>query len=187
MSFKVFLKDYKFFVSACESNPDMFILRDRLLNKRTLFAILILSDVYCLLSRISKCVQSGENLPWEYFRNMQSLESHLEIMLSYVDLLAHMKTVDDVLKNVKLLPSDFFKFLKTADEMLEFSTYQGIPLPDTPVSSKSLRLCSNSRVLSSDCSNLIKNYQLDLQSFGKFLTCLLDEFKNYTCNDKQGY
>lgn len=61
--FTTFIHNYKLFVCACEKDMDLFTLRDKLLNKATVFHILLLTDLYNILSTFSKCVQSGEILP----------------------------------------------------------------------------------------------------------------------------
>lgn len=181
--FKTFIADYKSLVSVCEQNPDMFSLRDKLLSKSTLFHILLLSDIYNILSKCSKCVQSVDNLPWEYLQLMNNLDSDLEIFLQYIESIVQLRDTKELCECIKSFPTYFFSHTKTSIEMFESCTYQDIPLPDLPVSSKNLRTI-NSTVLN-ECNQLIKNYTSDMNSFVKFVKSLREQFDVYSNSEIQ--
>lgn len=187
--FTTFIHDYKFFVSACEKDMDLFTLRDKLLNKTTLFHILLLADLYNIISKFSKCVQSAEILPWDYLRNLNNFHSHLEIFLNYVSEMSHLTTIDDLCNFLEKIPNAFFAHSKTALEMFQFCTYQGVPLPDKPISAKILRSSVSATYHEENENQLTATYKNDLKDFIKFITCILEKFTYYTkgknqCNDE---
>lgn len=180
--FKTFLGDYKFLVSACEQDPELFSLRDKLLTKSSMFNVLLLADTYDILSKLSKQVQSCENLPWEYLQQMENLGTHLDIYLRYINSLININNTEELCKVIENLPVSFFCNTKTAIEMFESCTYQGVTLPDLPVSSKHLRSVKTAVLIQG--SQLSENYRNDINSFVKFVTSLREQFNVYRQNEK---
>lgn len=177
--FKTFLSDYKFLVAACEKRPQMFSLRDRLLKKSTLFHILIISDIYNILACYSKCVQADDILPWEYFRFMCNLGSDLEIFLNYIEKFLVLEDTEELCRLIDNLPEQFFKNSKKATEMFKFSTFDNIPLPDLPVSSKVTRSCTD---LDSE-KFLYKSFKSDISFIISFIKSLIEQYNVYGHNE----
>ncbi|GBL65953.1 hypothetical protein AVEN_177197-1, partial [Araneus ventricosus] len=103
---------------------------------------------------VSECVQQSNLLPFEYERHIENLKTYLHIMKCELAQMANSGSMDRF-QNC-LVTIMLFKNTKLSAEMFsELSTFQGIPLPSLPVSSK--KLCST-------CDNLeITPFCLDLQ------------------------
>lgn len=186
--FKTFLADYKTLISACEQDPDGFVLQEKLMNKLTLINILALADICSALGKTSRKVQETNHMPWEYTSCIKSLTSSLEIMKRYFDELSTAVTEDEYQKGKKAiqyvaaleaLPKTLCLNLKTALEMFPplnsgiTSTYHCVPLPEKPISSKILR----SQHKDSEGDALRSNF-LCLSSY---VESLIEQFSVYFC------
>lgn len=188
--FHTFLADYQTLISACEQDPDGFVLRDKLMNKLTMINILSVADICSALGKTSKKVQETDNMPWEYTSHIKSLISSFEIMKTYFEelsIVASEKENQKVEKNTQFaaalakLPKTMFLNLKTALEMFPpsnsgiSSTYHGVPLPETSIGSKNLR--SQHKV--SEWDELRDNF-LCLSSYVKMLIGQLNVYFSKT-------
>lgn len=178
--FKTFLADYKSIVCAAEQNEESFGLRDRLISKSNIFCILLLADIYSILSYVSKEVQSSYHLPWEYLTFMRNMEIHLETMIGYVKEISTSETRACLYHVVSKLPEAFFKHTKLSLEFIsEKGTFKGVPLPDEPVSSKKLRSHSSTST-DSDDPVIVKC----AGEFFKFLESLREQCRAYLNPDE---
>ncbi|GBN10945.1 hypothetical protein AVEN_147279-1 [Araneus ventricosus] len=149
--FKTFICDYLLKVFSCEQDPDGYVFRHLLMNKETMLNNLALSDICCCLGKTSRKVQDSDLFPWQYMSFIQSMISSSKIMIQYLEELS-ICLINDTITNcaalLKRFPGHLFYNLKKSVEMFNISQdltsiFLGVPLPEKPVSSKTLRLHSS--------------------------------------------
>lgn len=167
--FKTFICDYQMLISACEQDPDGYVLRDLLMNRETLFTILTLADICCCLGRASRKVQDSDLFPWQYLSVLECTFSSLRIMKKYLEDLSEIVSDSDTISKfvtfLEKMPKHLFVYLRTAVEMFPTDsnltgTFHEVPLPEIPVSSKTLRAHNSINKVS-----LLKKNIIDLANY----------------------
>lgn len=126
--FNSFISDFKALVSCLDKIEDDHNLKEKLLNVEFLFNMLFLSDITELICSASKLVQISNNLPWDYSDSIQHAFDQIFIMF---DELNTIKTnlendQENVISLINSLNKSNFKNLRSAVEIFQKNTYQGI-------------------------------------------------------------
>ena len=128
--FKAFETDFKSIIATLEKTED-FASRDKILSLDFVTDFLFLTDVNNHLSFCSKSVQKSNNLPWDYTDSVSTLLNAIDSMID------ELKKCEKDLSENKLykLNSLVFSKLHTYDKVLLKREFQGIVIPEIPVSS----------------------------------------------------
>ena len=189
--FSSFISDFKALASCLEKIADANNLRKKMLNVKFLLNMSLLSDVTKIMSSASKLVQISNNLPWEYFDSIEQVFDQIFIMFEQlnaikIDLENDQENVECLLNSVN---QSMFKNFRSATEIFDKSTYQGILISKNVPGRKSiidvfLRMLEfGTRYVTALRDNMKSRFDCDTFRFCRKFKIMFDTFLFYPSNN----